>query len=63
MINAEELNITNDDIRKATMSHNDSSVSYWVNILVERVNDGRLPNNKYSLIRWLSGVADGWIQM
>jgi hypothetical protein len=63
MINVEELDITSEDICKAIMSHKDSSVSYWADVLVERVNDGRLPNNKYDLIRWLSGVAGGWIQM
>lgn len=57
------LCITREDINKSLYLQNDwKAILYWENVIMGKVKQGKLCNNKEELIRWMTGVADGWIK-
>ena len=56
------LAITREDINKTMMLYNDyNAIRYWENIIMSKVKHRKLSNDKEELIRWMTGITDGWI--
>ena len=44
------------------MLYNDyNAIRYWENIIMSKVKHRKLSNDKEELIRWMTGITDGWI--
>lgn len=57
------LCITKEDINKCLyLQGNWKAILYWQNIIMSKVKQGNLCNDKKELIRWMTGIADGWIK-
>lgn len=57
------LCITKEDINNSLHLHSDwKAILYWENVIMGKVKQGKLSNDKEELIRWMIGVADGWIK-
>lgn len=57
------LAITREDINKTMMLHSDyNAIKNWENIIMSKVKHGKLSNDKWELIYWMTGVVDGWIK-
>ena len=56
------LATTREDINKTMMLYNDyNAIRYWENIIMSKVKHRKLSNDKEELIRWMTGITDGWI--
>ena len=57
------LAINGNDVKEAMMLKEGRKIGFWLNEVLDRVITDELPNNREYLIRWLSGVAGGWIKI
>ena len=56
------LATTREDINRTMMLYNDyNAIRYWENIIMSKVKHRKLSNDKEELIRWMTGITDGWI--
>jgi len=56
------LAINGNDVKKTMNLKEGKDVGHWLDVILKRVIDGELKNNRDDLIYWMIGIADGWIE-
>lgn len=56
-----DLAINGEDVKKAMMLKEGKDIGYWLKVILNKVIDGELNNNRDDLIYWMTGITDGWM--
>lgn len=58
-----DLAVNGNDVKKTMNLKEGKDVGHWLNEMLKRVIDGELKNNRDDFIYWMTGIADGWIEL
>lgn len=56
-----DLAINGTDVMRVMEIKEGKDVGNWLNVILDRVIDGRLKNDRDELMYWMTGITDGWI--